>query len=214
MTIKNNNLLASLAVAIGLSTLSVYSAAATMTFDARAAFLAAGNSPSSTGIDIVQVGGSGLVPSASYSSLIPAGWAISGEENFDISITTPSLVYGFGMDVHEPIEFIKTLDGCNWATCEQSTFTVKLFNGAILIDEVTFEPADDQLAFFGVTSDTYFNRLEIRETIGSADNEIFGNFVTTASPVPLPAAAWLFGSALLGLVTVARRKAAPVNKVA
>lgn len=30
--------------------------------------------------------------------------------------------------------------------------------------------------------------------------------VTAASPVPVPAAAWLFGSGLLGLVTVARRK--------
>lgn len=208
MTIKNNNLFASVAVAIGLSTLSVYSAAATMTFDAKPDFLAAGNSPSSAGISIEEVSGSGLVASLPYSTFITDGWAISGVENFDISITTPSLVYGFGMNVHEPIASTGTSDGCNVSTCVQSTFIVQLFNGATLIDEVTFEPADDQLAFFGVTSDTYFNRLEIRETIGSNDNEIFGNFLTTASPVPLPAAAWLFGSALLGLVTVARRKAA------
>lgn len=30
----------------------------------------------------------------------------------------------------------------------------------------------------------------------------------TASPVPLPAAVWLFGSGLLGLIGIARKKAA------
>jgi hypothetical protein len=32
--------------------------------------------------------------------------------------------------------------------------------------------------------------------------------VVTSTPVPLPATVWLFGSALIGLVGVARRKAA------
>ena len=34
-----------------------------------------------------------------------------------------------------------------------------------------------------------------------------GSFIPTASSVPLPAAAWLFGSALLGLIGIKRRKA-------
>lgn len=36
----------------------------------------------------------------------------------------------------------------------------------------------------------------------------YGSIITGVPDVPLPAAAWLFGSALLGLVAVARRRAA------
>ena len=51
------------------------------------------------------------------------------------------------------------------------------------------------------------------ETIYAAVNDTYysnntGAFTVLVSQVPLPAAAWLFGSALLGLVAVARRRAA------
>lgn len=36
----------------------------------------------------------------------------------------------------------------------------------------------------------------------------YANFTALSSPVPVPTAAWLFGSGLLGLIGVARRKAA------
>ncbi|MCB1701838.1 MAG: VPLPA-CTERM sorting domain-containing protein [Halioglobus sp.] len=42
---------------------------------------------------------------------------------------------------------------------------------------------------------------------GGALGGVDGTFVYAPSEVPLPAAAWLFGSALFGLVGVARRKA-------
>ena len=50
-------------------------------------------------------------------------------------------------------------------------------------------------------------------TIYAAVNDTYysnntGAFTVLVSQVPLPAAAWLFGSALLGLVAVARRRAA------
>ena len=204
------SLLTCLTVTATVAGFSVASNAATVTYNSSAAFLAAGNSPSTSGLAIEAVSGSPLVSSAGYSTLIPAGWAISGVENFNVNITVPSLVFGFGMNVHEPIAFNGKLDGCNIAPnpCLQSTFQVKLFDGVTAIDTVTFSPPDDVLAFFGVTSTSYFNRLEIREIVGSNDNEFFGGFVTTASPVPLPAAAWLFGSALLGLVATARRRQA------
>lgn len=52
----------------------------------------------------------------------------------------------------------------------------------------------------------------------SVDNPIYQDLVGTAfgdfsfaaaAPVPVPAAAWLFGSGLLGLIGIARRRAAP-----
>lgn len=44
-------------------------------------------------------------------------------------------------------------------------------------------------------------------TSSHADHTLIGNLTSlTASPVPLPAAAWLFGSGVIGLVGLARRK--------
>ncbi len=42
----------------------------------------------------------------------------------------------------------------------------------------------------------------------SDESRAMDNLTITAAPVPVPAAAWLFGSGLLGLVGVARRKKA------
>ena len=66
----------------------------------------------------------------------------------------------------------------------------------------------DYLAEFGVYG--YFDSAGT--SIDSGDDNINTNYVTgtwtnyTVSSVPVPAAVWLFGSGLLGLVGVARRK--------
>ena len=59
--------------------------------------------------------------------------------------------------------------------------------------------------FWGFISDTPFTSVELIGGSGtnqqhySLDNMVF-------SPVPVPAAAWLFGSGLIGLIGIARRK--------
>ena len=42
--------------------------------------------------------------------------------------------------------------------------------------------------------------------IGGSSNARTGSFLVQESPVPIPAAVYLFGSALLGLITIGRRK--------
>jgi hypothetical protein len=65
--------------------------------------------------------------------------------------------------------------------------------------------------FVGVINTAGFTSVEIRE-LGGTDLDpklIFGDsFTVGVSAVPVPAAVWLFGSGLLGLVGIARRKKA------
>lgn len=59
--------------------------------------------------------------------------------------------------------------------------------------------------FIGFVSDTPFAQVTFNEGSG-ADDIAIADFQFSTSPVPVPAAAWLFGSGLLGLVGIARRQ--------
>jgi len=68
----------------------------------------------------------------------------------------------------------------------------------------SFQAADNRYSFDGVLpADTY-----TFDVTGVSSGSIGGSYIGTvgATLVPIPAAAWLFGSALLGLVAVGRRK--------
>lgn len=136
----------------------------------------------------------------------PDGWApsltgddiaITGNEDFDASFSTTNPIFSVGFEMFEPTS-ANTGGGF-----VDSTFTISLFDGISLVDSFTFEPANDEVDFFGVWSSASFTKVEIRESVGGIENEFFGEFwisTSTEMPnVPLPAAAWLFGSALLGL---------------
>jgi len=41
---------------------------------------------------------------------------------------------------------------------------------------------------------------------GLSNIQPYGSYLVSASAVPVPAAVWLFGSGLIGLIGVARRK--------
>jgi len=80
-----------------------------------------------------------------------------------------------------------------------SNFLVK--SDAFLFD---YESADNRYSFTGdLPSGTYTFNVE-----GVSSGSIGGSYIGTvgATEVPIPAAAWLFGSALLGLGAVRRRK--------
>ena len=55
-------------------------------------------------------------------------------------------------------------------------------------------------------SDTAFNRLEVRETVGTDDNEFYGQFYTgLAAAVPEPGSAALMALGVAGLLLRAQR---------
>ena len=73
----------------------------------------------------------------------------------------------------------------------------------------------DLLDFYGYGPNQAFDFANTEIGLGSCDNSDNGCFVcgiqnadVTNTVVPIPAAAWLFGSALMGLVAVAKRKQA------
>ncbi len=201
--------------------------AALVTFSDQTTFLTATGAGPATGA-LPNLGAvppaSGTVGSVTFSSVAPSGtlfigaggivpgddWyvplagndiAISGSENLDAVFT--GLVYSFGFVFAEPSSSTMPPWG---GSAVDSTFTVTLRNGATLVDSFSFNAPDDVISFVGAWSGTAFDRVEIRETTGGIDDEYFGEFFSGTTPVPVPAAVWLLGSALLGLVGISRRK--------
>jgi hypothetical protein len=147
------------------------------------------------------IGPAGLVPGDDwYGPLIGNDIAISGSENLDAVFAGP--VYSFGFVFAEPNSTMPSWGG----SPVDSTFTVTLRNGATFVDSFIFNAPDDLVSFVGAWSDTAFDRVEIRETTGGIDDEYFGEFFTGTTPVPVPAAVWLLGSALVGLIGISRRR--------
>lgn len=209
------------AICLGLPIGAASVSASTVTFDNRADFLAssgeATDRPNPTfgftrgavnfsGVTLQAAPGSNVGSNNGFSTLIQNEIAQSGVENFNVSFS--ETVFGFGFDVLDPLQSTAALDGCNVSTCFDSTFSVALFSAGSLIDTVSFNPDTDVLAFFGVLSTVGFDSVQVRETFGTDDNEFFGNFVTTAAPVPLPPALAMFLGAVGVLGLVARRRAA------
>jgi hypothetical protein len=203
--------------------------AALVTFSDQTTFLTATGATSATGA-LPNLGAippaSGTVGSVTFSSVAPSGtlfigpaglvpgddWygplpgndiAISGSENLDAVFAGP--VYSFGFVFAEPSSSTMPPWG---GSAVDSTFTVTLRIGATFVDSFTFNAPDDFIppSFVGAWSDTAFDRVEIRETTGGIDDEYFGEFFTGTTPVPVPAAVWLLGSALVGLIGISRRR--------
>ncbi len=151
--------------------------------------------------------GSTLNNSLNWSTLISGDndLAVNGVESFNVASTNP--LFAFGFDFHEPNESTPPgptfPDTCN-AACVDSEFRITLKNGASVVGMFDFTRPKDSLEFVGFSSMLPFDTIELRETVGTADNEFFGNFL--AAPVPEPGALVLLGIGLAGLAAGRRKK--------
>ena len=212
-----------LALSVAMLMFATSANALTIDFSDRASFLAAGGAATDHISPVVSartgaatVGGLEISPvTSNFFSFAnsPSGisnaliFSAGNGENFNIAINED--VFGFGFDIFEPTSSGELF--CN-TTCVASTFEVTFLDGATSVGSETFTPtpSNTETTFFGVISTLAFNGVEIRETVGSNDNEHFGNFTTVAAPapVPLPAPFALLLAGLGALAFLKKRKAA------
>jgi hypothetical protein len=144
-------------------------------------------------------------PSASvvfgdFTSSLSGELALSGDENFNVDIAGGA--FSFGFDVNDPFS-TSQYDGCNVNPCRDSEFSFSIFDGSTLLHSFNFDPlySDSELTFVGIYSDNIFNRVEIREIVGSNDNEFFGNFLVGTTKVPEPSTLAIFALGMIGLAS-------------
>jgi hypothetical protein len=158
------------------------------------------------------MGDDGFVIGGDWTTLLPGvDIAISdgpgGSPDESIDITFASAVYSAGFDFSEPSLDGIVQNGC-YTACVDSTFEVTLKDGATTVGSFQFNAADDTAAFVGVWSDVAFTALEVREIVGTDDDEFYGRVYTGNTPaVPEPATLALLVPALAGLAHLGNRRA-------
>ena len=103
---------------------------------------------------------------------LPGNDIALGYERLHVDFAAPQTAFGFFMA--EPSALTMPPHG---GSPVDSTFEVTLFNGAAVVGSHTLAALPkDQRLFFGFASDAPFTRATIVETVGSDDDEYFGEF--------------------------------------
>lgn len=163
----------------------------------------------------------GSIAFNNYSNEIPGSdLGISGQENFSLTIAIAGDAYSIGFYIHEPTYFGTNSGstgtwGCN-ATCVDTMFAITLLAGSNELGSFSYNAPNDSsvnpggpLGFFGVSSDTPFTTVMVRDVTNTIDNEIFGGFLLGSAPltsVPEPSTLALWSVGFAGLLLGRRRR--------
>lgn len=128
-------------------------------------------------------------------------WSLGNHSGSDFTVTgnTISGVVPIGIGSNSP------LDMSNWRVTYDGA-TINLGGSSTDTHKATF-------AWDGIYGDAFLLSYQAQVPSGTVFSYFFNSthpynlhMVGTVEPVPLPATAWLFGSGLLGLLGIARRK--------
>lgn len=131
------------------------------------------------GSDNVAIGALGTAAAPDWYPQTPGNDMALGWERLQVSTSAP--VYSFGFDIVEPDVTMPPFGG----TPEESTYEFLLFNGPLLVGQVSFDGGkipNDVQTFIGVWSDKPFDRVVINDISGSDDDEFLGEFYTGTTP--------------------------------
>jgi hypothetical protein len=154
-----------------------------------------------TGLAGVDVGGKSYLATFHAGSYLDTGFLLSGDKDFAIAANGQllSLLNGELSGTTFDTDVIATVGCDRSAFCQIATpWELILDNEYIAIQSVLNYPANGtDVLIPGATVKSFEDQ----------DNRTFVEW-TPSSVVPVPAAVWLFGSGLIGLIGVARRKKA------
>jgi len=127
-----------------------------------------------------------------------SGVTNNSETILDFSARTAS--YIFGTDLSGVFGSLTT--GTSTVSGHSTSITL---NGTPLVNigDINSDGLDDYTATF-VSTSTYGSEMNGLES--TPFGEVWNTQILSVSPVPIPAAVWLFGSGLIGLVGLARQK--------
>lgn len=138
--------------------------------------------------------------------------ANAGYNNFGagVGITTTSILTANG-DEHFTASFASSVGAVSFDTYRNGLgpTTVSVYSNATLLG--TFTPAGnpDDKGFMGfISSGPAITSFEWNSTLGGRVNTGIDNLRSAPMAAPVPAAAWLLGSGLIGLAGVARKRKA------
>ena len=95
-------------------------------------------------------------------------FGVSGVENIDITFDTPVTAFGFWMQDGFVVGDIS-------APGTDSQFDFIFKSGNTIVAQFSEDPPIDQAFFFGVVLSLPFDKVEIRETVGTDENDFFGH---------------------------------------
>ena len=131
-------------------------------------------------------------------------WTIQNAIYDDGSELVGSFDYDASVDIFSNYNITSGVNGSSSSTYNTTNATIQ-FSGStfLFLDKPSF---DLNLSFGALTDAGGIVGLGGQEMIFTQDTRTLVSGNLTAPAVPVPAAAWLFGSGLLGLIGVARRK--------
>lgn len=139
---------------------------------------------------------------------LPTG-SFGAYSNIDVTISGGSLFADTTYNSFHPSS-LSTSDEFMWFVVDSSIFPGDLTFAATLVDQMT--GAGGEIDFLTTGNPDFFSQSVCLSTTtsncalgGALQNIITGGYVSTTAPIPLPAAIWLLGSALLGVVYSGRR---------